>query len=289
MLFLECIFKKSILGKFRKKIKDVFKLFANGLNFSEIARKLDLSYYNIRIYLSNKSYYDGVYRRCGVEVENIIPPIIDEETFLSVQDKLGNYTKRRNPIEYPLTGKIFCKCCGSKFTGCSGEYKRWKYSYYRSTCKCSGTLLRIKKDVIEKHVSALAMEILTNDKNIEALTDKVYEKIKLRVTNINNPAKKESLIAKKQRLLRLVEDGALPYEDLRERLIQIDAELMKFSSGASTPIINRDLIRNSILNIRMDIETNNVTILQTAFINKIEVDLDGTYIVKFGPSHFGIN
>lgn len=269
-----------------KKIKEVFKMFASGLNFSQIAEKLGLQYYNIRIYLSNKSYYDGVYRRCGVEVPNIIPPIITEEEFFAVQGMLGNYTKRRAPREYPLTGKIFCKKCGAKFVGCSGIYKRWKYSYYRSTCKCAGHMIRIKKNIIEEDATKQGMELITSDDNIEELIDRIYEKIQLRI-KVLNPAKKESLLARKERLLRLVEDGALPYEDLRERLLQIDAELMKFLEGASTPIINHDQIRNYITNMRDGIVDNNQTILSSGFINKIVVDLDGTYEIKFGPSHFG--
>lgn len=269
-----------------KKIKEVFKMFASGLSFSDIARKLDLQYYNIRIYLNNRSYYDGVYRRCGVEIPNIIPPIITKEEFDAVQDALGNYTKRRKPIEYPLTGKIFCKKCGAKFTGCSGEYKRWKYSYYRSTCKCSGTLLRLKKNIIEEDATRQGMEIITSDENVEKLVDKVYEKIKLRVKDLN-PAKKESLTARKQRLLKLVEDGALPYEDLRERLLQIDAELKSKFQGKEPPTINRDQIRNYVNDMRDGVLKYDQTILSSGFINKIIVDTDGTYTIKFGPSHFG--
>lgn len=271
-----------------KKIKEVFKLFASGLNFSQIAEKLDLSYYNIRIYLSNKSYYDGVYRRCGVNLPNIIPPIIDEKTFLSVQERLHSYTKRRAPKDYPLTGKIFCKKCGSKYTGYSGTYKGWKYAYYRSTCKCAGCLKCIRQKELEEDITNKAMEILTSDENLDNLVNKVYEKLKVKFKEVN-PAKKESLIAKKQRLLRLVEDGALPYEDLRERLVQIDAELMKFSVGASSPTINRDQIRNYVTNIKDGILKRDIPLLSSTFINKIEVELDGTYTVKFGPSHFGTN
>ena len=123
-------------------------MFAYGLNYTEISRKLDLPYKNIRIYLSNRSYYDGVYRRCGVEVENIIPPIITKEEFEIVQPRIHDYTKRKEPEKYLLTGKIICKECGKKYTGYTGCHKGWSYSYYRSTCKCGGHLTRIRRDFV---------------------------------------------------------------------------------------------------------------------------------------------
>lgn len=262
-----------------KKIKEVFKLFNSGLNYSEIARRLDLEQYNVRVYLKNPQYYTGTYTRCGVSVENIIPKLITKEDFDRAQVRINNYTRRKKPQKYLLTGKLFCKC-GAKYTGCGFD----KYAYYRCFCDCKPN--SIKKNIIERDVLEQAYALLKSPDSIDELVDRVYEKLQLKSKNLNNPAKKESLVAKKQRLLRLVEDGALPYEDLRERLVQIDAELMKFSvSGASIPVIKRSDIKRFIDDVG---DLSDESALVESFITNIIVEpTNGEWTIRFGPSHFG--
>ena len=270
--------KYVVHEKNAKKIKDVFKLFNSGLNYSEIARKLDLEQYNVRVYLKNPQYYTGTYTRCGVEVENIIPKLITKEEFDQAQVRIQSYTRRKKPRKYLLTGKLHCTC-GAKYTGCGFE----KYVYYRCFCECGNH--RIPKNIIEEDVLSKAYSILKSPESIDSLVDKVYEKLKLKQNILNSPAKKESLVAKKQRLLRLVEDGALPYEDLRERLVQIDAELMKLCSGASIPTIKRSDIKQYIDGLGA---LSDETALIEAFISNIIVDpKTGNWTIRFGPSHFG--
>ena len=253
-------------------------MFNSGLNYSEIARKLDLQYYNVKVYLRNPQYYTGTYTRCGVEVENIIPTLITKEEFDAAQIRINAYTRRKNPRKYILTGKLFCKC-GAKYTGCGHD----RYVYYRCICECGSH--RIHKNIIERDVLDKAYTILRSPESIDELVDRVYEKLQLKTKNLNNPAKKESLVAKKQRLLRLVEDGALPYEDLRERLVQIDAELMKLCGGASIPTINRSDIKQYIDGLGA---LSDETALIEAFISNIIVDpASGEWAIRFGPSHFG--
>jgi hypothetical protein len=103
--------------------------------------------------------------------------------------------------------------------------------------------------------------------------------------NLNDPAKKASLERRKRNLLKLVEDGALPYEDLRERLLELDAEINKFVALGRPIIINRSDVYKCIRELS---KISDESALIEAFITKIIVDpKTGSYEIKFGPSHFG--
>lgn len=273
--------KYTVVPEAAKKIKDVFKMFNQGYRYVDIARKLDLDQRNVKVYLKNPQYYTGTYTRCGVNIPDMIPTLITKEEFDAAQERMKTYTRRKKPRKYILTGKVFCTC-GKKYNGCGYD----NYSYYRSTCTCGGQLNYIKKDDLEEEVFNKCIDALQSEISIDELTDKVMEKLKLKVKDLNPAKKKASLIAKKKNLLRLVEDGALPYEDLRERLIQLDAELST-CCGVSTPnIISRNQVKDYLVSMRGLI--TNKSALTGSLINKIIIDpKTRTLNIKFGPSHFG--
>lgn len=269
-----------------KKIKEVFKLFNLGYNYMDIDRKLGIPYYNVKLYLRNEIYCSETITRCGSEIH--VPPIVTREEYNRAKDRYSHYTKRIKPDKYLLTGKLYCGFCGSKYKGCGNKDER--YSYYRSTCHCCKK--RIRRDDLDNYVKEKVLNIIKSPASIDELTDKVYEKIKRRVKNVNRSAEKESLSTRRKRLLNLVESGALPGDDpdLRERLKKLDAELMKLEvccSGASTPIINREDIRHYIEGVKV---LNNESAIISAFINRIDVMPDCSYKITFEAEKiFGTN
>lgn len=272
--------KYTVVPEEAKKIKEVFKLFNSGLNFSEIARTLDLSYYNIRIYLSNKSYYDGVYRRLGVNIEGIIPPIITKQDYDMVQSRLNSYTKRKKPDEYILTGKIHCKSCGKKFTGCGSDPK---YKYYRSTCKCAGHLMRIRKCEIEASTHDSIVQILESDSHIEVLVDAVHSRLTGRILGISSKASKESLLTRRKRLLDAFEKGVLEMNELSERLAALDETLAKITQVPEVP--SKAEIKDFILEFK---NKNSTRVLVENLVENIIVNPeDLSYEIKFGLPNFG--
>ena len=171
---------------------------------------------------------------------------------------------------------LLCGFCGSKYKGCGNKDER--YSYYRATCHCCKK--RIRKDDLNKEVLDNIYSIIKSEENINKLTDKVYEKLKLKLKKLNHPANKEALIAKKRNLLKLVEEGALPGNDpdLRERLSQIDAELLSCVGASSSPIINRSDVKRYIQDVGC---LTNETALVEAFINRIDVMPDCSYKITY--------
>ena len=262
-----------------KKINDVFKLFASGLNFSEIAERLDLQYYNIRIYLSNRSYYDGVYRRAGVEVPNIIPPIINKKDFDAVQERLNSYTKRKKPNDYVLTGKIYCKKCGKKFTGCSGA----GYKYYRSTCRCAGHLMRLNKELVEMDAERRIKDILKSDDRIASIAETVHDRLQSKIIGSRSKTSKETLIIRRKRLLDAFEKGVLEMNELSERLAALDETLAKLNQIPEIP--STEDIEKFILEFK---NVKTTRLLVENLVANILVDPENiTYEIKFGLSRFG--
>ena len=267
-----------------KKIKEVFKLFNSGLTYMDIERRTGIPYYNAKIYIHNEIYSAGTVMRCGSEIE--VPNIIKPEEFELARNRFSNYTRRKKTEKYLLTGKLVCGTCGSKYKGCGNNDT--KYNYYRATCHCCKK--RFRKDDLDREILENIHGILKSDENIEKLTDKVYEKLKQRVKNLNSSASKESLIARRKRLLNMVESGALPGDDpdLRERLKAIDDELMKFSGASgSQNIINRAMVNSYIKGVKVLTKDN---ALVGAFINKIEVMPNSSFKITyeieklFGPN-----
>ena len=265
-----------------KKIKEVFKLFNSGLNFSEIANLLDLKYYNIRIYLSNKSYYDGIYRRAGASVPNVIPPIISENEFEMVQTRLNSYTKRKKPNTYILTGKIFCKKCGKKFVGAS-SCDSSKYNYYRSTCKCTGHLIRIRQCEIEASTELKLRQILESDDTVGRFAYVIHDKLQQKIKGMSSKASKESLLTRRKRLLDAFEKGVIEMNELSERLAALDETLTKITHVPKVPSIKE--IEEIILEFK-NVKTTRA--LVDALVVNITVDpMNKSYEIKFGLSHFG--
>ena len=275
--------KYQIVPEEAKKIQEVFKLFASGLNYKEISDRLDLPYRNIRIYLRNRSYCDGVYRRCGANVENIIPTIITKEEFELVQPRVNGYTRRKAPEKYLLTGKIFCKECGSKYNGMSGTHKRWTYSYYRSTCKCGGHLTRIRREPIEASCCERISTVLQSEYNLDNLVSKIHQKLLEKLDKGSSLDTKKSLSTKRQRLIDAYEKGVLEMNELSERLSKIDQALAKCSSPVYVP--SEAEIKKFILEMK---NVNSDRVLINNLISNIIVDpYTKECTIKFGLSHFG--
>lgn len=152
--------------------------------------------------------YTGVYIYQDKRIEGGVPQIIDRETFDAVQHVLhtkrnprkakDSPTRRRVNEIYLLTGKLYCKPCGSPLVGISGTSKSGRqYHYYvckghREGSACD--LKPVRRDEVE-----LAIAQAIRDK---MLTPDVIEKIAdLTVASFEEER-----------------DGFVPLENLREEL-----------------------------------------------------------------------
>ena len=76
--------------------------------------------------LKNRKYIGEAYGD-----SNYCEPIIDKQTFETVQRMLTMNVKRSQVREYIFSGLVYCKDCGRKMTGTSDKYKGSRYKTYR--------------------------------------------------------------------------------------------------------------------------------------------------------------
>lgn len=172
-------------------VREIFRRIADGELQSSIAD--DLNARNIltaagkpwgkgsfHTMLGNVRYM-GTYVYGEIRIENGIPAIIDRDLFERVQRRVETMKtliksrRRREDVEYVLTGKLFCGHCKSAMTGSSGTGKSGNmYYYYRchnqavtKTCNKKA----VPKDVIEQMVVRALKDYVLQDDVIEQIAD----------------------------------------------------------------------------------------------------------------------
>lgn len=105
--------------------------------------------------------YIGVLEQSGVRIEGGIPAIIDRETWDRVQRRMdllrrSGARNREVPVDYLLTGKVFCGHCGASMHGLSGTGRngnKWYYYQCLGRHKKNGCKKKHeKKDFLEWYV-----------------------------------------------------------------------------------------------------------------------------------------
>ena len=174
-------------------IKKIFELYANGETLKNIAKSLNDSGYktstgkpfsikSFNSILKNKKYI-GIYESMGVELHNTIPPIINNELFSEVQERLKRNmhapASSKSTVNFYLTGKLFCGKCGGNMVGDSGTSRNKSIHYYYSCIERKRgrgcTKKSVKKDWIEQIITDVTINQVLTYENIEYLSTKAYE------------------------------------------------------------------------------------------------------------------
>lgn len=155
-------------------VREVFRLYADGYSYDYIMEKLDLSHVigrhgapmsrNSLYYMLKNARYAGIYtwnahtyqvmrkyvgrqgnpRKTSIP-SGAIPPIVDMETFLRVQERMKKNKNRtsRPPIKkrvFLLSGLIHCARCGSNYFAHVSRAHGREYLYY-----CCGNRYGIRR------------------------------------------------------------------------------------------------------------------------------------------------
>jgi len=169
-------------------VLDAFKMYDEGSTMSEIRDYLNEhnvlnnrgnphTVNSVAKILKNRRYI-GEYKYRDIVVPNGIPAIVPVDLFERVQEKIEKNKKaparHKAEDDYLLTTKLFCGHCGAYMCGESGRGRSGKvYHYYkcvsvkkkRTDCKKKA----VKKDWIEDLVIKHTMEMVNDDKVIEAI------------------------------------------------------------------------------------------------------------------------
>ena len=175
-------------------VRTIFEMYVNGKTCAEIAQYLNgagirtstggpFNKNSLRPILKNEKYI-GVYesKTMGVRMEGIIPPIIDKETFDTVQLMMKENQKAPSRIwdksDYILTDKLFCGHCGSPMAGESGRsHTGAKHSYYLCGShkrKTGCTKKAVRQDWIENFVLQKTLELLYDDETLDWIIDNTW-------------------------------------------------------------------------------------------------------------------
>jgi site-specific DNA recombinase len=154
--------------------------------------------------------YIGIIEKFGLTVQGDFEPIVSDELFYRVQQKLENKKRNmqtyqaKNP-DFPLRGFVVCSSCGDKITGSWSKGRSKKYPYYR--CKnCNA--LNIRKESLESmfinkleevgmeknYLDLLCKIVSITLEHNQKLADKSSQDIEKRVSDLN--AKKKAILDK---------------------------------------------------------------------------------------------
>lgn len=108
-------------------VKEIFSLYLQGYEPRTISKILNQKCYTntqgkefkrstVYAVLHNERYI-GTFQWKDIKKPDAIPSIIDKDTFIKVQEKIGHMKKSciRASDRYLLAGKVFCASCGRKW------------------------------------------------------------------------------------------------------------------------------------------------------------------------------
>ena len=251
-------------------VSDIFVRYAEGEPIRSIVDELNskgirtnngrkITYHFINWLLKNRRYL-GEYTFREVINTEAIPPLVTEEIFEKCQKRLStnkhkSASFRKVDEKYLLTGKTFCGCCGYTMSGISGTGKdNSRYRYYQcmtsKTKKCSKK--PIKKDLLERCVLKLIMQMLSNKSLIKRICDTCYALQSTESTQL--PALKKQLKQNKREianLMKAIKAGLVTkstkaeLEHLEDEQERLEVEITK--EQIARPIISREHIEEWIM------------------------------------------
>ena len=175
-------------------VRKLFADYVSGTTIKELVEWLKLSgihshrgnvfsFGRVSKMLHNPKYI-GKCRYGGEVYENMIEPIIDEQTFYRAQEKLTENVHKaarsKAAEKFILSGKLICAGCGELMVGESGTSKTGEiYTYYKCAAKKKNaqncTSKAIRKETIEKAVYNAIIRALQDDNFIREVARKAAE------------------------------------------------------------------------------------------------------------------
>ncbi len=240
--------KKNIINEEEAEIvKEIFTKFGQGFTGVSIAK--DFKNRGVRLktgHLINdkavykiiaNTKYNGKVTHNGVTYDNIYPAIIDDATWIQVQEIRNKnrhfHGRKKDKPNYLLSSKLICGYCGRSMVGESGtSHLSSRYNYYNCLTKrrykgdCE--FKPKKKSQLEELVINTTWNLLCDDTSISTLANLIYKQHEEACKN-NNILK--SLINKKQtaskaanNLISAVEQGIVT-EQTKRRLKELETEI----------------------------------------------------------------
>ena len=177
-------------------IRKVFTDYKNGRTMKEIYTDLNAAGYktttggefnksSLHRILNNEKYI-GVYQFQDIREENVIPPLVDMETWNICQRRLASAKHRARTLDldrpaFLLTGKVFCGHCGAPMIGDSATGKTgihyWYYTCQNKKKRTCDKRRENKQDLEDFVVHQLVKILHSDDGFLETLSQKVADSL----------------------------------------------------------------------------------------------------------------
>lgn len=263
----------------------------NGKPFTQqLLNKIVRSEKYIGVYKYSVKGYDPI------RIENAFAPIVDRGLWDRVQHIVDNLNEKRGAKGrarkniYPLTGLVFCACCGEPFTGNS---KGNGFAYY--TCRGQDKLQICKngsvlKSSLEDFVFGKIKELILSENHIDEIAQLVFDMLNDRSSSAAAASEIETLKAERadlsrklESLLDLMLDGAISKDILAKKSAALQEQLsavegaLKSKEFAAASVVTLEGIRGFLLDMVQQLETADAAVkkaIASQFIDKITVGED---------------
>ena len=157
-------------------IRNVFKTYIATGSICETLRQsqgngIPTTQRAMKLLLQNRKYIGECYG-----IKNYHEPIIDIDTFDTVQDMLSRNVRKERTFYYIFSGLVYCPDCGKRMTGTTDVYKAKKIRYktyqcmghYRTIPNCGNTRslneLKLEKYLVKNLENLAFAEVSAKDK-----------------------------------------------------------------------------------------------------------------------------
>ena len=255
--------KKYVIDpKHAPTVRQIFNLYAEGKTITEIVKILNeqglrttkgnvFTHNSLRTVLRNKKYIGTYEYNDEVTIENVVPPIIDAETFHKVQELLDfNHLKgghKKAKVDYLLTEKLFCGKCGALMSGVCGTSKQGvRHHYY--ICSAKKKKLCNKRAVRQCWIEGLVLKhtiaLVQNEELLEYIAENTYQYYLAQNTDTSYTQSLQKALYETEKaisnLLRAVEAGIFN-ASTKERLDELEIQKSELKEALAAAKLKEDL------------------------------------------------
>ena len=280
--------KKYVINEYEEDIViKCFEMYSNGYRARVIAEELNqLGFHRIDgktfdekyvLYILHNERYTGIVEHKGVKYDKIFPKILDDILWNKVnsineENKLAP-SRKKEIYDYILSGKLVCGECNHKMFGESGtSHTRDVHYYYscgsRRKKKCECNMKSVQKQYLEDKVIYAITNLLNSEKNIEFLSEKIFnyhqnqtkENANLKVLEQH----RKDIYKASQNLLKAIEQGIITdmtktrFQQLEAELTEIDIEITR-EKHKDYSLLSKDMIEEYLRKHVFE-DTNNIKI-----------------------------
>jgi DNA invertase Pin-like site-specific DNA recombinase len=242
-------------------VLEIFTRYADGQTVAEIGDELDSRnvFATTKYKYTNKSSlhnllknrrYIGEYRYADTVVPGGMPAIVPQDIFDLVQKRMEKNKHKPAAMkaneEYILTTKLYCGLDGAMMVGVGGTSKTGKVHHYY---KCGNVIYKkscnkktVKKDWIERQITALIRDYVLRDEVIARLADAIVELQKRE--NVTIPLLQKQLADVEKRIGNLVssiEDG-IANASVKQRLDELETKKADLEISLAQEKIEKTLL-----------------------------------------------